>query len=544
MKIEKVVHKDDVRIKVEVPYNDKNLSLIKQVPGIRWSRTMHSWHIPYTKEAYGMLKNLFPDIELPEKQIKSIPKEVIPALPLITSEVNPKLLVKQNTTNNIEIYQVNRKIQVKMPKNEEDIKFIKTIRFSQWNQRLFRWELPNYPGNLEKLKDYFKGRISVITVSDCIEASDKERKSGIGEVLCIRTLAGRIRIIGAYHHELSKIIKKVPYHHWDEVNKWWTIPFSEKIIDDIKTCIQHQNLSYLYEEEISTGTKTPRLSSLDAANYRFCPNEYIQKLIELRYSAQTLKSYKLSFEEFINYYPKHDINRIDEPMIVAFIRYLVTERKISLSYQNVTINAIKFYYERVLGGQRKIYRIDRPRKERTLPVVLSESEIALVFKQVINLKHKALLMLIYSSGLRIGEAIRMQINDIDSKRNQVRVAQSKGKKDRYTLLSKKMVLILREYYKMYKPKQWLFEGMKGEDYSPSSIQSILKQAIDKAGIKKHVTCHTLRHSFATHLLENGTDLRYIQSLLGHENSKTTEVYTHITTRGFDQIKNPMDGIDI
>ncbi len=231
-------------------------------------------------------------------------------------------------------------------------------------------------------------------------------------------------------------------------------------------------------------------------------------------------------------------------MIIAFIRYLVTDRKVSVSYQNVVINAIKFYYERVLGGQRKVYRVDRPITEKTLPVVLSEAEVVKVFKQVDNLKHKAILMLIYSAGLRIGEAIRMKVTDIDSKRNQVHIAQSKGKKDRYTLLSKKMVVVLRNYYTEYKPQLWLFEGVRGEQYSESSIQSILKQAVAKAGIKKRVTSHTLRHSFATHVLESGTDIRYIQSLLGHESSKTTEIYTHITTKGFDQIKNPLDGLDI
>jgi site-specific recombinase XerD len=191
------------------------------------------------------------------------------------------------------------------------------------------------------------------------------------------------------------------------------------------------------------------------------------------------------FEEFINYYPMHDIKTIDEPAIIKFVRFLVTERKISITYQNQSINAIKYYYEKVLGGQRKFYFLDRPSKERTLPSV-----------------------------------------------------------HRYTLLSEKSLLILREYVKQYRPEIWLFEGLKkGEQYSTRSIQHIFQDAVLKAGILKDVSVHTLRHSFATHLLENGTDIRYIQSLLGHASSKTTEIYTHITTRGFDQIKSPMDKLD-
>ncbi len=226
------------------------------------------------------------------------------------------------------------------------------------------------------------------------------------------------------------------------------------------------------------------------------------------------------------------------------MRYLVTERKVSTCYQNQSINAIKFYYERILGGQRKAYYIDRPRREKTLPTVLSEEEIIQILLSVENIKHKAILMTIYSAGLRISEAIHLKIKDIDSKRMQIRVEQGKGKKDRYTLLSVKTLKILRKYFSEYKPKIWLFEGQGGKQYATRSIQNILKMATARTDIKKHVTVHTLRHSFATHLLENGTDLRYIQNLLGHESSRTTEIYTHITTKGFDQIKSPLDKLNI
>ena len=165
-----------------------------------------------------------------------------------------------------------------------------------------------------------------------------------------------------------------------------------------------------------------------------------------------------------------------------------------------------------------------------MPEVLNTEEITAILNATENLKHKAILMTIYSAGLRIGEAINLKIKDIDSQRMQIRVEQGKGKKDRYTLLGIKTLEILRKYVAEYKPKEWLFEGVKGENYSQKGIQAILKKSVEKVGIKKHITVHTLRHSFATHLLEAGTDLRYIQSLLGHSNSKTTEIYTHITIK--------------
>jgi site-specific recombinase XerD len=182
-------------------------------------------------------------------------------------------------------------------------------------------------------------------------------------------------------------------------------------------------------------------------------------------------------------------------------------------------------------------------QKKKLPTVLNEQEVIQIFNVTENIKHKAILMLAYSAGLRLSELVNVKIKDIDSTRMQIRIEQAKGKKDRYSLLSIKLLEVLRKYFKDYKPKQWLFEGINGGMYSPRSIQLIMGESVKKAGITKKVGVHTLRHSFATHLLEGGTDLRYIQSLLGHESSKTTEVYTHITTKGFDQIKSPLDRLN-
>jgi integrase/recombinase XerD len=192
----------------------------------------------------------------------------------------------------------------------------------------------------------------------------------------------------------------------------------------------------------------------------------------------------------------------------------------------------------------RTYYIQRPKKEKILPNVLSENEVQLILNHTDNLKHKAILSLIYSAGLRRGELINMKINDIDSKRMYVIIRQGKGRKDRYSILSEKVLELLRRYFKEYQPKEWLFEGQFGGQYGASSIQHILKDAVALSKIRKKVTVHTLRHSFATHLLERGTDIRYIQELLGHQSSKTTEIYTHITQRGLGKIKSPLDNFDI
>lgn len=192
-----------------------------------------------------------------------------------------------------------------------------------------------------------------------------------------------------------------------------------------------------------------------------------------------------------------------------------------------------------------MYEIKRPHKDKKLPVVLSKEEVAKILSSIDNIKHKAILMIIYSAGLRVGEVVKLKVEDVDSNRMLVHVKGAKGRKDRYTLLSKTALEILREYWRKYKPAKWLFEGARDGRYlSTRTVEKLLTHACEKAGIKKEVSVHTLRHSFATHLLESGTDLRYIQELLGHANSKTTEIYTHVSTKSLGKIQSPLDSLNL
>jgi integrase/recombinase XerD len=207
---------------------------------------------------------------------------------------------------------------------------------------------------------------------------------------------------------------------------------------------------------------------------------------------------------------------------------------------NQAVNSVKFYYEVVLGMPNRFYSIERPRSENKLPKVISKEEVLAIINATNNIKHKCIVSLLYSAGLRRSELLNLKITDIDSNRMLIRVENSKGNKDRMTLLSKSLLVDLRIYFKEYKPKKWLFEGAKGGIYGGESVLKIIKSACKRANVKRNVTPHTLRHSFATHLLEAGTDLRYIQTLLGHSSSKTTEIYTHVATKQFNNITNPLD----
>jgi len=241
----------------------------------------------------------------------------------------------------------------------------------------------------------------------------------------------------------------------------------------------------------------------------------------------------------MNYYHDVELMSLDENDIRNYLLHLVHQGK-SDSYLNQAINSIKFYYEIVIGMPNRFYSIERPRKQEKLPEVLSKEEILDMIERTLNIKHKCIISLLYSAGLRRGELLNLKITDIDSKRMLIAIHQGKGRKDRHTVLGEKMLKNLRRYYLTYLPEIYLFEGPMGRNYSGESVLKIVRRAARKAGIRKRVTPHMLRHSFATHLLENGTDLRTIQALLGHNSSRTTEIYTHVAINGFKRIKNLLD----
>jgi site-specific recombinase XerD len=278
----------------------------------------------------------------------------------------------------------------------------------------------------------------------------------------------------------------------------------------------------------------------EANSYRDAMEQLVLRLETRRYSESTINAYRYMFRSFLAYlYPK-PLHKVSLDDIQHYHHQLVTTKKVSRSYQNQSINAIKFYLEQVVGLDRATYELERPQKIKKLPVVLSQEEVKRLFIQIKNIKHRALLMTIYGCGLRISEVLSLRVGDIDSHRMEVRVRGGKGQKDRLTMLSTILLEMLRSYYKVHRPKDYLFEGPGGMPYSATSIRKVLARAVQKAKIQKPVVVHTLRHSFATHLLENGTNLRYIQELMGHGSPKTTEIYTHVAQNALHKVVSPLD----
>lgn len=265
------------------------------------------------------------------------------------------------------------------------------------------------------------------------------------------------------------------------------------------------------------------------------------EVIQLKgYSVSTLKTYRNEFGVFLNYLKQTPAENCSTEDIRQYILYCINELLLSEATVHSRINAIKFYYEQVLKREQFLLEIPRPKKRLQLPKVIAPTDIKRLFEAITNLKHNTMLKLCYGLGLRVSEIVNLKITDIDSHSMQVLIEQAKGKKDRYVNLPESILPQLRSYFIEYKPKKYLFEGQYGGQYSTRSAQQVFKNALQKAKINKTVGIHSLRHSFATHLLEQGTDIRFIQELLGHNDIKTTLIYTEVSNKSIRKIISPLD----
>ena len=353
-----------------------------------------------------------------------------------------------------------------------------------------------------------------------------------------------IRLGFDFDQTLINKVKTIKGTRWSQGSRFWYIPKEEfKLKEVFDTMKPFANLNYSAlrnagTEIISKKDRKKTAAKLDVK----LPETYINLLEQKRYSENTISIYKSYFADFIRYFKDKDPEKISKESINSYILNLIKENNISSSQQNQRINAIKFYYEKVLGRQKEYYDIERPKSVSTLPNVLSISEIKQMIDNTKNIKHKCIISLLYSAGLRRSELINLEINDILSGQMQIKIGNSKGNKDRYVGLSTHLLQLLREYYREFNPKKWLIEGQKGGKYSAESVLRVVKNSAKRARISRKVTPHMLRHSFATHHLESGTDLRYIQEFLGHSSSKTTEIYTHVAKTDISKFKNPLDSM--
>lgn len=364
---------------------------------------------------------------------------------------------------------------------------------------------------------------------------------------------GRLLVEFAYDAELIRLIKTMPDALWSRENKAWHVADEPGKMDELLRLfrgiawVDYTGLRNTTVPGIDklTGTKQyakPALPALPETGKNKL-SVFETWMRSKRYSASTIKTYSDSLQTFLRYYAGKSIEEISNDDLIHFNNEYILANSYSSSFQNQVVNAVKLFFTTVENRKIDVELIHRPRREHRLPNVLSKEEVKAVIENLANVKHRTMLSLIYACGLRRSELLNLQPANIDAKRHLLIILNAKGKKDRVVPISDKTLELLRGYYKAYRPQVWLFEGQnRGERYSEESLAKVLKMGCGKAGITKPVTLHWLRHSYATHLLEAGTDLRFIQELLGHKSSKTTEIYTHVSIKSLQNIKSPFDDI--
>ncbi|HLV23557.1 MAG TPA: tyrosine-type recombinase/integrase [Moheibacter sp.] len=268
--------------------------------------------------------------------------------------------------------------------------------------------------------------------------------------------------------------------------------------------------------------------------------DFVNQLKLKAYSHNTIRTYATEFAHLLKILKNYPVNELSEQRLKGYFLYCVKSEKIKENHLHSRINAVKFYFEQVLHKSTMFFDIPRPKKPKLLPKMLTKSEIKRIFDHTENTKHLLMLQLSYGMGLRVSEIVNLKIEHINSENMLVLISGAKGKKDRYTNLPQSVLQLLRNYYIQYRPKEYLFEGQYGGAYTTRSVQSVFKQAMRRAKINKTIGVHGLRHSYATHLIESGADIRFLQELLGHNSLKTTQIYTHITDVSKSHIKSPLD----
>jgi site-specific recombinase XerD len=331
-----------------------------------------------------------------------------------------------------------------------------------------------------------------------------------------------------YDPEIIAEVKKLPGRQWSQSLKCWHVPDTPE-----------------YRERFGlSGAKLPskrKLGKVSPVN-QLALDELRKLLILKGYSKNTQRTYYYEFAQLLYFLGDGDVNAMDTGRIKSYLLYCAEESKMTESQIQSRINAVKFYFERVLKREKIFVDIPRPKTPSQLPKHISQRDIRKLFDAVENEKHALMLKMCYGMGLRVSEIVNLKVSDIDSGNMQALIQRGKGKKDRYVNLPESVLSDLRSYYREYHPGKYLFEGQGGGKYSIRSVQHVFKTAMEKAKINKDIGIHSLRHSYATHLLENGTDISYIQQLLGHNDIKTTMTYTRVAQKNLKNVKSPLDNL--
>jgi len=602
--LSKIEHKGAVRIKVAIPNKESAIAIVKKISGRQWSQSKCCWHVPYDKETFKLLKQHFEVTYLEdETAIKSsgIPEQAKKKQTTKPPAVSPTSI--PTCVNVLPEHQY--RVKVFIPRQRKDwITKIKQLPNRAWNQEQKYWSVPKTKETLDLLQQSFGEVLKIAAniqwnpsvapiktrqekANNTIKKSDPYTSSKVKEppkVLktatnpspiknlfrtiqqdgrTIKIVTGQQIIIEEENEEWLRVyvpydkkgwiavVKEIPGRKWIVEDKHWRIPYVQDSIKRLWNIIGKRNIQKAFDinPDIPAEFVIKRQSKRKSSSYKL--NEIQQKaltafdgkMMSEHKSWRTRKTYKYLFAKFLAYFPNTKPSSISKEQIEEYIIFRKQDN-ISDSQFNQFINALNCFYIRLLGQEDKVVRIKRPKKKRKLPNVYSEEEIQLLLKAPTNLKHKCMLMLVYSGGLRRSEVLNLKVEDLNFDRKTIFVHNGKGGKDRYTIFSVAAQKYVREYLKQNQPKHHLFEGQYGGKYSESSIQKVFDAARKKSKVRRNVTIHGLRHSCATHLTERGVPLHVVQELLGHSSIKSTEIYLHISNKFRKELKSPLDDMDI
>lgn len=533
--LKRLYHRDRWRLAMYFTYDERLKDIVKSIPGVAYSVTNKCFYVDYTEENLRLVLQILKDYV--ETDISGLVADESSGKPPVEGRV-----LSAGSDEKQQISNVKQKSELKPSQDDAGI--------------------VHSAGRTRSQESYSDSGVGAVQSS--APSHDESRdipvtrqvlESWYGPVeFRINEREGRlvVKFTGRYDKAWIGELCSYGRYRYDKTNREWLLPWSKITVDSladyfsskgVRVNVVKQQVSPVLQEERKGSAETVKSKKLvqEAQEGLDLVRRYLD---ENRYSIRTKESYMALLEFFFRYFSPRLPGEISKEEISEFITGHVIKLGYSPSYQNQMVSAIKMYYQVAGRGKVNPELLERPRRMRALPKVLSKEEVSSVLNSARNLKHKLLLWMIYSCGLRRSEVINIRLRDLDRERSILYIRQGKGGVDRIVPLSPIVWERIDEYRESYRPVEYLFEGQTGGRYSAESVYKVFKDAMQRAGIEKDVGVHCLRHSYATHLHEKGLDIRYIQELLGHKSTRTTEIYTHVSRRNLMQVRSPIEDLDL
>lgn len=570
VRIQRIFHRDSLLIAIYFPKDYALISKAKSI-GARYSATFTCWYLPYDKASYEKIRSVFGEVVLMEphentqfltsKAAEAIPLDLPPIVhnerqlgqPLVGNPEHSSAATPANDLKLERLADLGKYWVFKMRYHQTVVRSLMKIKGVYWHKTykcymVFRH--PDVKKSVETLlgvedflgNEFYKTSDLLLGAEVYLRAHDEDlqwmrvyvpARAPLHEILKRMTLSRYSKVHGCYLLPAAPVIVETLQLHFSSI--------SVKLISELPSGYLHDaHLPNRKKQDLVKVREVLLLQTPEVAREGILL--YMDMLFAMNYSASTIRTYTQSFLRFLKDHAYASPADFSQQHVVRYLASLM-QKGLSAASGHSMVNALLFYYKNVLGHEKFQIKLPRPKSEKKLPTVLTMEECLQIFRVVDNPKHKLLLLIGYGAGLRVSEIVHLKWSDILFDEQKIHIKNAKGMKDRMVMLPFSIVNSLEVFRQMYPRSIYVFEGQfAGEPYSVRSVQEVLRAALKKSGLEKKATVHTLRHSFATHLLEAGTDIRYIQKFLGHSSIKTTTIYTHVSQGALQKIESPLDRI--